>query len=314
MSDDEDPPPLLAETSAVLPASPAVGPPQSPVDPVPVAPAPPSSRAGRAGRNLPAATGVGAGLGVALLASLYIEKAAFVVLAALAVVVALEEVAHAFRTEGVRLPLVPVVAGGVAMLFAAWFGGPGGLVTALVATMLAVLMWRLAGSPLGYLRDVTVGVFAAVYVPFLAAFAVLLLRAPDGPNRVVLLVVLAVCSDVGGYVAGVSLGRHPMAPVISPKKSWEGLAGSAVLGVLAGAVGVPLLLGGSWQAGILLGAASVVTATLGDLGESLLKRDVGIKDMGRLLPGHGGLMDRLDSMLPTAPVVYLLLGALVPPG
>ena len=149
-------------------------------------------------------------------------------------------------------------------------------------------------------------------MPFLAGFAALMLRPDDGPDRVVVFIVLVVLSDVGGYVAGVLFGKHPMAPTVSPKKSWEGFAGSALFCAVGGAVALPTLLdGAAWQ-GALFGLALMVTATLGDLGESMIKRDLGIKDMGSLLPGHGGIMDRLDSLLPAAPVAYLLLAWLVP--
>jgi phosphatidate cytidylyltransferase len=149
-------------------------------------------------------------------------------------------------------------------------------------------------------------------VPFLAGFAMLMLAAPDGPYRVIVFVAVTVANDVGGYASGVLFGRHPMAPSISPKKSWEGLAGSVVLCMLVGAVTVRFLLDGSLLAGVAVGVAAAFTATLGDLSESLVKRDLGIKDMGSWLPGHGGIMDRLDSLLPTAPAVALLLMLLVP--
>ena len=136
--------------------------------------------------------------------------------------------------------------------------------------------------------------------------------APDGVGRVLTFMLCVVASDVGGYAVGVLAGKHPMAPTISPKKSWEGFAGSLVAGMITGALTVSLLLGGRWWEGALTGALLVVSATLGDLVESLIKRDLGIKDMGRLLPGHGGLMDRLDSMLPTAVVSYFVLGLIVP--
>ena len=160
----------------------------------------------------------------------------------------------------------------------------------------------------------TAGIFAALYVPFLAGFALLMARAEDGAERVVVFVLVTVASDIGGYAAGVILGRHPMAPSVSPKKSWEGFLGSAGACAVVGALSVALLLAGPWWAGVVIGLAAVLTATLGDLGESMIKRDLGIKDMGSLLPGHGGVLDRLDSLLPTAPVVYLLLALLVPTG
>jgi phosphatidate cytidylyltransferase len=212
----------------------------------------------------------------------------------------------------VAVPLVPVLLGAVAMVVGGYAGGPEPLVVALGLTVVAVVLWRLPESPGGFLRDVTAGSFAAVYVPFLAGFAALLLRPDDGANRVVAFIVLVVLSDVGGYAAGVLLGRHPMAPSVSPKKSWEGFAGSAILAAGGGAVAVPLLLDAAPLAGAGTGLAVMLAATLGDLGESMIKRDLGIKDMGALLPGHGGLMDRLDSLLPAAPVAYLLLSWLAP--
>ncbi|MBU4337057.1 MAG: phosphatidate cytidylyltransferase, partial [Actinobacteria bacterium] len=163
------------------------------------------------------------------------------------------------------------------------------------------------------LRDATAAVFAAAYVPFLAGFAMLMLAAPDGPVRVLLFILLAVASDTGGYAVGTLLGRHPMAPSVSPKKSWEGLAGSLVLACVVGVVGVQWGLDGDPVVGVFLGLAVVSTATLGDLAESMLKRDLELKDMGELLPGHGGVLDRLDSLLLSAPAVYLILAVLEAP-
>ena len=136
--------------------------------------------------------------------------------------------------------------------------------------------------------------------------------APDGAARVLVFMICVVASDVGGYTAGVLAGKHPMAPTISPKKSWEGFAGSLLFGIAAGIATITYALDGDWWVGIILGVAGVVFATLGDLSESLIKRDLGIKDMGDLLPGHGGLMDRLDSLIAVAPVAWLILHTLVP--
>jgi phosphatidate cytidylyltransferase len=175
-----------------------------------------------------------------------------------------------------------------------------------------MLLWRMRTGAVHYVRDVTAGMFTAAYVPLFCSFATLMVVADDGLGRVLTFLICGVASDIGGYAAGVFLGRHPMAPMISPKKSWEGFAGSQVAGMLAGALSVHFLLGGAWWWGALTGALLVVSATLGDLVESMIKRDLGIKDMGTLLPGHGGLMDRLDSLLPTAVVAWLLLSIVVP--
>ena len=232
---------------------------------------------------------------------------AFLAVIGAAAVLALRELGTALKERGIALPFVPAAVGGLGILAAAYFSGEGALASVLALTVVAILVWRLVDGAEGYLRDVTAGVFAVVYVPFLAAFAALLTAQDQGAQRVILFLILVVCNDTGGYASGVLFGRHPMAPKISPKKSWEGLFGSIVLAGAAGALAMDLMLHGKpWQ-GAVLGVAVVATATLGDLCESMIKRDLGIKDMGSLLPGHGGIMDRLDSLLPTAPVVYLLL-------
>ena len=267
----------------------------------------PPGRQSRAGRNLPVAIGVGLGLGGLIIASLFVRKAAFIVLVAIVAVGALRELSNAFQERGIRFPLLPVTVGGVGMLATAYFRGEGALAATLALTAVATLVWRLADGAEGFLRDAAAGVLAAVYVPFLAGFAALLTAADHGAQRVLIFLILVVCNDTGGYAAGVLFGRHPMAPAISPKKSWEGLAGSLVTAAAAGAITlVTMLHGHAWQ-GAVLGVAVVASATLGDLTESMIKRDLGIKDMGNLLPGHGGLMDRLDSLLPTAPVAWGLL-------
>ncbi|MEI4272733.1 CDP-archaeol synthase [Klenkia sp. LSe6-5] len=274
-------------------------------------------RASRAGRDMVAAVGVGAGLGAVVIASLFLYRPSFLLVVALAVVVSVTELVRALDRGGHRPPLPPVLVGGLLMLGLAWTRGPAGLVVAFLLTVLAVLLWRLGDGPVGYLRDASAAVLVALYVPLLAGFAVLLLVPDDGVARVLLFIATVVCSDVGGFAAGVLLGKKlfgdkPMAESISPKKSWEGFAGSVLACVLIGVLVITLTFHGPWWGGVVFGVAMAVTATLGDLAESLIKRDLGIKDMGALLPGHGGLMDRMDSLLPSAVVAYLLLSWLVP--
>jgi phosphatidate cytidylyltransferase len=269
-------------------------------------PATASPRPRRAGRNLPAAIAVGLFLGAVIVTSLFFPPAFLGVLAA-AVSVGIWEMTRAVRAAGAHPPLVPLLAGGLLMVGLAWWAGPDALSLGLLVTVLATMVWRLADGPAGYQRDMTAAALVAVYVPFLAGFAGLLAVAPDGHWRVLVTLAAVVLSDTGGYAAGVFLGKHPMAPSVSPKKSWEGFAGS----VLAAAVGSALLLYfllriEPWW-GAVFGLAVSVAAVLGDLGESMIKRDLGLKDMSRLLPGHGGLMDRLDSILFAVPTAYLLL-------
>ena len=276
------------------------------------APDVPAPKQSRAGRDLPAAVASAVVLLAAVAASLAtFDSFPFVLLAAAAVAVGIWEFRRAMAQRGIVLPHEPLHVGSVAMLVAAWSGGAPGLAAALAVTALAVLLWRLRSGIAGYVRDATAGVFLAVYLPFLAGFVILLVRADDGVWRVVTFVLVTIASDIGGYAAGVTLGKHPMAPAISPKKSWEGFAGSALACMLVGWATVTWLLDGRWWVGVLLGALAAVAATLGDLCESVIKRDLGIKDMSQVVPGHGGLMDRLDSLLATVAPTWLLLYYLV---
>jgi phosphatidate cytidylyltransferase len=282
--------------------------------PDPPAPKAPGTTS-RTGRNLPVAISVGAVLGGLVLLTLLTVKATFLLYVGAALFVALTELAGAAAKHNVKIPVVPVTAGGAGMLTCMYWIGPQAALAALALTVVVILAWRLPDGPGGYLRDVTGGAFAAVYLPFMGTFVAAMLVPADGPRRVLTFIILTISSDIGGYFAGITLGRggrHPMAPVISPKKTWEGFAGSAAACLVAGWLCVTLMLHGhAWQ-GLLTGAAAVLAATLGDLAESMIKRDLEIKDMGTLLPGHGGLLDRLDSLLIVAPVVWLLLYAFIP--
>ncbi len=294
------------------------GAPQAPLSAVPpVAPAaPPAPQKKRAGRDLRAAIGVGVGLGAVIVASLFIVKAVFIGVIAIAVVVGLWELtARLQERKQIKAPLVPLAVGGAAMVVAGYVRGAEGAWVAMALTALAVLVWRMTEPPEGYLKDVTAGVFAAFYVPFLATFVALMLTADDGPQRVLTFLLLTVVSDTGAYAVGWRFGKTKLAPRISPGKTREGLLGAVSFAMVAGALCMQFLIdGGTWWQGLLLGLAVAASATLGDLGESMIKRDLGIKDMGTLLPGHGGIMDRLDSLLPTAPVVWLLFVVFVGSG
>jgi phosphatidate cytidylyltransferase len=202
----------------------------------------------------------------------------------------------------------------------AYFFGPAALVTATAVSALVIMLWLLRRGVPGYVQNATASVFTLVYVPFLGSFVALLLaeggtsdfdRWDDGVRGILVFILVTIASDIGGYFAGVLFGRHPMAPVISPKKSWEGFAGSIVFCVAVGYALVVYFLEGDWWVGIALGLIAAVMATLGDLCESVIKRDLGIKDMSQVIPGHGGLMDRLDSLLATIAPIWLLLHYLV---
>lgn len=262
---------------------------------------------GRAGRNLPAAVSVGVTMGAVVVASLVLSPLSFMVLLGILVLVALWELAGAFARHNRSIPLPPMWVGSIGMLVCAWYLGMEAVLGALCLTVVASVVWKLIDRPgITLSADLLVTVFALVYVPLLASFVVMMLGSDYGWPVVMLYILLAVANDLGGWMAGVLFGRHPMAPRISPKKSWEGFAGSVALSI---AVAIPGLiwLDLTWWWGIILAILTAVAATTGDLVESLIKRDVGLKDMSNLLPGHGGLLDRLDSLLMVAPVMYLIV-------
>jgi len=287
----------------------------------PEAPAPaPAPKSSRAGRDLPAAIASAAVLIIAIIASLVIWKTAFMGIVVAAVIVALWEMDQGFKAKQINLPQEPLMLGGVVMVVVAYFWGAPSLVTATAVTALVTMLWLLRRGVDGYVRDSSAAIFALVYIPFLGSFVALLLSEGGrtgggvddlGVKGILTFIGVTIASDIGGYAAGVVFGRHPMAPVISPKKSWEGFAGSLISCVAAGWALVVYLLEGDWWVGVCLGLIAVVMATLGDLCESVIKRDLGIKDMSHIIPGHGGLMDRLDSLLATVAPIWLLLHYLV---
>jgi phosphatidate cytidylyltransferase len=258
---------------------------------------------------------------VAIAASLAFWKTAFMLIVAAAVVVAIWELHRGFLAKGIDLPEQPLMLGGVVMVVVAYFYGAPALVTATAVSALVIMLWLLRRGIDGYVMNATASVFTLVYVPFLGSFVALLLAEGGWQDRgglddagvqgIVVFILVTIASDIGGYVAGVLFGKHPMAPVISPKKSWEGFVGSLLFCVAAGLGLVVYLLEADWWIGVALGLIAVVMATLGDLCESVIKRDLGIKDMSQVIPGHGGLMDRLDSILATVAPIWLLLHYLV---
>ena len=271
---------------------------------------------GRAGRDLPASIGSAIVLLAAIAVSLAFWKTAFMFIVAAAVVVAIWELHRGLMAKDIDVPEQPLMIGGVVMVVVAYFFGAPALVTATAVSALVTMLWLLRRGVPGYVQNATASVFVLIYVPFLGSFVALLLaeggawdfdRWDDGVKGVIVLILVTIASDIGGYVAGVLFGRHPMAPVISPKKSWEGFAGSVTFCVAAGVGLVVWMLDGDWWVGIALGLIAAVMATLGDLCESVIKRDLGIKDMSQVIPGHGGLMDRLDSLLATVAPIWLLL-------
>ncbi|MFI0450548.1 phosphatidate cytidylyltransferase [Actinomadura sp. 6N118] len=279
----------------------------------PEAPRTPPPAHTKTGRNLPAAIGVGVALGALVLLSLYTVKTIFLAVMVVFLVVGLRELTDAFKARDIRVPLIPLALGLVAGAITAYGWGPEPLVAVTALTILTVLIWRMADGPAsGYVRDVTAGVFATGYLVLMGGIVALLMEPGDGDHRIVIFIATTVASDIGGYFAGTFLGKHKLVPAISPKKTWEGAGGAVLACMLVGAWLVAWLLDGHLWEGAVIGAAVAVVAIAGDLIVSMIKRDLGLKDMGTLLPGHGGVMDRLDSLIATAPVVWILLELFLP--
>jgi phosphatidate cytidylyltransferase len=267
----------------------------------------------RAGRDLPAAIAVGAVLGGMAIVVLLFFPFGWLPVLAVAIPIATYEVIRRLREQGYALPVIPLLLGGQAMIWLTWSPfGPGGVLMGYGGTVVVCMVWRLVGQglaeqPVNYLRDISAAVFLATWVPLFASFSALLIFQDHGGYRVFAVIATVAFADIGGYVAGVRFGKHLMVPAISPKKSWEGLGGSMLFGITASVLIVIFLLGKPWWVGVPLGLLLVITGVLGDLVESQVKRDLGIKDMGTLLPGHGGVMDRIDAMLPSAVVGWIVL-------
>jgi phosphatidate cytidylyltransferase len=261
-------------------------------------PAPPAKS--RAGRNLPAAIGSGVVLAILVIVSLFTVKWLFVVLVVATMIVAVSEVIGAFAKNDIKVARTPAYAATVVLPAIAYVWGTTALVAGTGAAILVVLIWRIRRGYEGYVRDVTASAFTIVYLPFMAGFLMMTLAADNGAQRVVVFILLTISNDIGGYAAGVLFGKHPIAPQISPKKSWEGFAGSVLLQGVVGALCWAFLFDAPWWQGVIAGLVMTVTATAGDFAESAIKRDLGVKDMGTFLPGHGGMMDRFDSLIPNA--------------
>jgi phosphatidate cytidylyltransferase len=276
----------------------------------------------RTGRDLILAIVIGLAIGAALVGSLIFVKWAFLVLALAGVLLAIFEFARALSGAGRRVDVAPQLVAGATVVVSAYFVDSWMHWIVLFVALAVVVVWRLvaqmaSGDGRAYgmvLGDVLIAAFVQLYVAFLASLCIVLLSRDGGEWWVLAFIIVAVAVDTGAYVAGISLGKHPMAPRISPKKTWEGFAGAALAAVLAGVLAGMFMLGLDWWMGVVLGLAILATATAGDLGESMIKRDLGIKDMSSWLPGHGGVLDRLDSILPStvaALALYYLFTPLV---
>lgn len=272
----------------------------------------PAPRASKAGRDLRSAITVGALLVAWVVVGLFFVPLMVVLLASIAAGIGTWEVGQALnRKRGMRVPLIPAVATGAVFPFAAYFGGGEALMYTVLGSIILVILWRVAGRRDGMLISIMGSVFVMLWVPFMLGLAVLLFREDQGAARVFTIILMAIGNDIWGYVAGVLWGKHPMAPRISPKKTWEGFAGSMIGSIITGVLCAVLLLGDPWWTGVVLAVLLVIAATAGDLSESMVKREIAIKDMSNLLPGHGGVMDRLDSIVFAVATGYVVFAVLL---
>lgn len=258
------------------------------------------------GRNLPAAIVSAVVLAVLVLVSLFTIKWLFGVVAIVALLVAVHEFVSVLHSKGIHVARTPVYLATVVIPSVAYIWGFEAQLATTGVAVLSVMIWRLRKGSEGFVADISVSVMLVVYLPFMAAFLMLSLAADNGPWRVLVFVLLTASNDIGGYAAGVILGKHPIAPQISPKKSWEGLAGSIILQSIVGILAFIYIFDAPWWQGLIAGLVMTIGATGGDFIESAIKRDLDVKDMGTTVPGHGGIMDRLDSLIPNAFVSWVL--------
>jgi phosphatidate cytidylyltransferase len=261
----------------------------------------------KAGRKLGPSIIVSLSLIALIWFALAYHREVFAVVVAVAVLLGIREIVRAFRVRGIYISVVSLAAGAVALTYATWNGGAAGLAIATAIAIPLLLIQLLTKGPEGFVQSATATTFSLLYLPFLGGFLILLAKPSTGLERVMTFVVLVGCNDTFGYIVGVLLGKHPLVPLISPKKSWEGLIGSLVFTVIGGAFAFKYIMDMHWWIGGIVGLMIVFTATCGDLIESAMKRDLHLKDMGTLLPGHGGVLDRLDSVLISAPALWLAL-------
>jgi phosphatidate cytidylyltransferase len=283
-----------------------------------------SQQSAPAGRSLSKSIAVGLLLGGAFLLSVLIYKELFMVLAAAAAGVGAWELSTALRIKGWYVPRVPSVVGAILIMPAAFYGGAEaqwlvslGMVAALIIWRTVHLLWERRQAPMQAfkttVRDYAASAFVVIYVPLMTSFGILLLRRPeDGALWVIAYVATVSMIDTMGYLVGRKLGKHQMAPGVSPKKSIEGLMASIIAGTATSFAFVIWGFHGTWWQGLLFAAVMLLAAVFGDLAESLIKRDLGVKDMSSLLPGHGGMMDRLDSILPASLIAYLFASIFFP--
>ena len=258
----------------------------------------------RAGRKLIPSIAVGLLLLAIIFSTMAFVPELFALFVGIAVLIALRELTSAFRARDIETNYLHLSIATALVLVSAWVGGLPGLSVSIVIGLISILFFVLLKGTDGFIKNATASAFALMYPGFVAGFIFLLARSGEGFSYIATLVILVGCNDTFAYISGVLIGKHPLAPKISPKKTWEGFIGGLVFAAIGSALAFYYLLDYHPVMGAVAGFAGVLAATVGDLVESAIKRDLSIKDMGTLLPGHGGMLDRIDSVLITAPILW----------
>ena len=266
----------------------------------------------RAGRDLPIAIVTALILAGLIFATLFTSRVAFFVLVSVAVLAAQWELYRALRTHGFKPADLVGIAAGALILIGAYRNGPTALSFGLTMAVAATFVWfLLENSRERVAENIAATLLGVLYVPFFGAHVILMTGLPHGAAITISYIGLVAFTDIGAYAAGSLFGKHPMAPSVSPKKSWEGTVGATLVVFVAALIGGNFMPPFSLGSALALAAVVAIVSPLGDLAESLIKRDLGVKDMGTILPGHGGVLDRIDSLLLVAPAAYWLIRVVV---
>jgi phosphatidate cytidylyltransferase len=321
-------PPLASISSASVPSV-TTGHDSRLVPPVPPQPrvrAPRTSRlseetpqgqtGGTSGRNMQLAWGSGIVLGIAALVCAHFGNLASMVIISIVVLFGAAEGFAAFRVAKYHPATLLGLVAILSLLIETYNKGPSALPLVLVVLVAASFLWYLArvepaADPVAGISST---IFVVVWIGGFGSFGALLLNPTLFPDRhgvafLLAAVITTVAADVASLLVGSAFGRHPMAPSISPNKSWEGFLGGAVASILVAVIVVHFIHPWTIGKALVLGIVVAIVAPLGDLSQSMIKRNLGVKDMGRLMPGHGGILDRIDGLLFVLPATYFVVKA-----
>lgn len=269
------------------------------------------SRSTSTDRDLPTAMAVGVGVAVAAIVAMNLGPAFGVAFVAILVTLCAGELFNGLQKVGYQPATLLGLVATAALVLSAYWRGEAALPLVIALTVIFTLLWYLVGvTRISPTTNAGVTLLAVFYIGLFGSFAALMLRLPNGTGILLGTIIVVVANDVGALFVGRQFGKSPMAGAISPNKTLEGALGGAVAAVAVSFVVLQLIGLQPWEdkggSALALGLLVAVLAPLGDLVESMIKRDLGVKDMGSVLPGHGGLIDRFDALLFVLPAAYYL--------